>query len=158
MASTYERLLGLSLSAVEVRELTGWPESMVNDYISLIEGLIELANLLDFGNSFAANVQKQIITLPILPEKFTPKAVVTNANYTSIGEEIIICNNVADITITLNANPDNFEEINIKRTSGVVNINGNGKLIDGKTDLKLILQYINLHLVYSVETDSWFII
>lgn len=157
MANTYEKLNSLSLSAVDVRLLTGWPDAMVNDYISLIEGLIELANGIDDNSLFARNVQKQILSALILPEKFIPDTVVTTANYTTLGEQTIICNNSTAITITLNDTPDNFEELNIKRGNAQVKINGNGRTIDGESEVVLQVKYVNLHLLYSIDTDSWFI-
>lgn len=158
MANTYESLNSLSLSAVDVRQLTGWPDAMVNDYISLIEGLIELANGIDNNSSFAKNVQKQLLTSLTLPEKFIPDTVVATGDYTTLGEQTIICNNSEAITITLNDTPDNFEELNIKRVNNKVTINGNGRTIDGESEVVLQVKYVNLHLVFSIDTDSWFII
>ena len=45
--TTVERLRGLVLSAAEIKDLTGWPGPMVEDYLNIIDNLIEIANLLD---------------------------------------------------------------------------------------------------------------
>lgn len=78
--------------------------------------------------------------------------------YTTANSEIVICNNAAAITVTLNASPDDEELVSIKRTDGTVTIAGNGKTIDGKTAQRINVKYASLDLLYTVETDSWSII
>ena len=39
--------LRLNLSAVEVKNLTGWPDAMVEDYINILSELIEFANAIN---------------------------------------------------------------------------------------------------------------
>lgn len=45
--TTTSRLRGLVLSAVEIKELTGWPGAMVEDYLTILENLVTIAELLD---------------------------------------------------------------------------------------------------------------
>ena len=45
--TTKSRLTGLILSAVEIRNLTGWPQPMVEDYLNILENIITIADLLD---------------------------------------------------------------------------------------------------------------
>ena len=44
---TIERLRGLVLSASEIKGMTGWPAPMVEDYLTLLENLIIIANIID---------------------------------------------------------------------------------------------------------------
>jgi hypothetical protein len=80
----------------------------------------------------------------------------TSANYTAIGSDIVICNDA--VTVFLNDEPDDQEIVTIKRAAGPVTINGNGKTIDGDATVKLIIKYVSLDLIYTIETDSWNII
>lgn len=47
MASTVEQLRGLVLSATELRAMTNWPSALIEDYLSLIENILVLAEFLD---------------------------------------------------------------------------------------------------------------
>jgi len=48
MAESLSRSLrGLLLSATELRSLTDWPDSLVEDYLTLFENLIKLATEID---------------------------------------------------------------------------------------------------------------
>ena len=157
--NTYERLRSLVLSAVDLKQMMGWPDAMIEDYLTLIEGLIELANTIDAGSGYTANVQRSILYQGIKTDYKTLSnfSVVTN-NTTTFGNQTIICNNTSLITVTLNATPQNFEEVYIKRANKELVISGNGRLIDGSSTVKLILKYVGLHLVYTTETNSWLII
>ena len=47
MASTELELRGLVLSAAEIKQLTGWTDPMVEDYLNILENLITLAGSID---------------------------------------------------------------------------------------------------------------
>lgn len=47
MASVEEQLESLVLSASEIKELTGWPDAMVEDYLNIIRNLVLLATSAD---------------------------------------------------------------------------------------------------------------
>lgn len=47
MASTRSTLEGLILSSFEIRELTGWPDAMVEDYLNILRNIIKVADLID---------------------------------------------------------------------------------------------------------------
>ncbi len=41
----------LALNAQEIQELTGWPDSMVQDYLNILEELLELASAVNEASS-----------------------------------------------------------------------------------------------------------
>lgn len=47
MASVQQSLLTLALSANEIRELTNWPDAMVEDYVNIIRNLLLIAGAVD---------------------------------------------------------------------------------------------------------------
>jgi hypothetical protein len=80
-----------------------------------------------------------------------------SADYTSVGNEIIICTNSNTITITLNANPNNKDQILIKRTNGPVIVTST-KGIDGITKKGILNKFDSPHMVFTVEADEYSII
>jgi len=79
-----------------------------------------------------------------------------SADYTTTGDQIIICTNTSSITVTLNPNPADGEEVHIKRqNTGVVTIVGD---IDGQTSITPVLRYDSPHLVYTIEANEWSIV
>lgn len=55
--TTKERLKGLILSAKDLRELTDWPGSLIEDYLTILDNLITLATTID------VEVDKELETL-----------------------------------------------------------------------------------------------
>lgn len=51
ISSTVERLRGLVLSAFELRNMMRWPETMIEDYLSLFDSILSLAQDIDTGSS-----------------------------------------------------------------------------------------------------------
>ena len=47
--TTIERLRGLVLSASDLKSLTDWPDSLIEDYLNIVDNLITLSNLIDEG-------------------------------------------------------------------------------------------------------------
>jgi hypothetical protein len=47
MGKTTEELRGLVLSAVELKNLTQWPSALVEDYLNLIDNLINISEAVD---------------------------------------------------------------------------------------------------------------
>lgn len=45
--TTISKLRGLILSAAELRQMTDWPDALIEDYLNLLDNLITIANLLD---------------------------------------------------------------------------------------------------------------
>ena len=80
----------------------------------------------------------------------------TSVNYTTIGSDIVLCN--AAITVTLNDEPDDQEIVDIKRKSGLVVVDGNGKLIDGVTSWNINVINSSMKIIYTADTDDWSVI
>lgn len=80
----------------------------------------------------------------------------TSADYTTTGNEIIICTNTNDITITLNVSPEDTEQVHIVRQNvGGVTISGT---INGQSSLVIGQRYSSPHLVYTNDGGEWSII
>lgn len=65
-----------------------------------------------------------------------------------------------DFTITLPAAPDNNAKVNVKHVgpSGIVTVNGNGKNIDGESEISIQSQYDSVTLIFSGPLDAWFLV
>lgn len=94
---------------------------------------------------------------PADPAKFGVLEVVsTSADYTTTGNQIIICTNTSDITITLNATPEDTEQVHIVRqNAGGVTISGT---INGQSSLVIGQRYSSPHLIYTIDGGEWSII
>lgn len=70
------------------------------------------------------------------------------------GNQVIICNNTSDITVTLNASPASLERVTVKAIStGKVTVSGS---IDGTTELVIRRQYDAPSFVYT--SSGWSLI
>jgi hypothetical protein len=94
----------------------------------------------------------------LLPNK--PDIKVTAVDYTSIGDQTIICTDA--LTVTLNAEPRDREIVKVIISSGDVTVSGNGKLINKDTDQVVIFNNLvttgALDIIYILEVNEWFII
>ena len=76
------------------------------------------------------------------------------SNYVTIGNEILKLSN--NVTVTLNAAPNDGERVRIKSATGKpYTVNGNGRLIDGRKAITYRNPYNFKELSYSVELDAW---
>lgn len=103
------------------------------------EGLVSLSI-----SSFAGMKKFDIFTLSPAETAFT-----------TTSDQIIICNNTAAATITLNSQPEDGEEVHIKRRQAAVTVSGS---IDGGAFIRLLSRYDSLHLVYTAEAGEWSIL
>ena len=62
MASLGEDYIGLDLSASEVKALTGWPDTIVNDYTSVLNSLRALASSIQVMSSGAIDPNGAVIS------------------------------------------------------------------------------------------------
>lgn len=157
MASTSSQLRGLVLSASEIRELTGWSDAMVEDYLNILSNLITLADSIDAISVTDGVAETLNFPIPFLSERPVPDTVSTGSDYTTLGDQRIICTNLIPITVTLNGTPNNLESVDITRASAEMTISGNGRTISGEPDVLVNAQYSSLHLVYVLEVDEWII-
>lgn len=75
--------------------------------------------------------------------------------FTTTGNQVVICNNTAAATITLNALPDDGEELHIKRRDTSVTVSGT---VDGNTSTPIPSKFDSMHLVFTLAAAEWSII
>ena len=63
MADTRLKLRGLVLSAYEIKELTDWPDAMVEDYLNILENLITLSSGIDESEAAGTAPQSQSVAI-----------------------------------------------------------------------------------------------
>ncbi len=90
--------------------------------------------------------------------KLERNPIAASADYTTTDNDVVICTNSVAITVSLNPEPNDLEFVTVKRANAKVAINGNGKTIDGESQVVLSRKYTGLDLVYTVEADSWSIV
>jgi hypothetical protein len=79
-----------------------------------------------------------------------------DTTFTTKGNQLIICNNTADATVTLNTTPLHGETVHLKRRStGGLSFTGT---IDGRTDYAIVSNYYALKLVYTSYAGEWSVI
>lgn len=71
---------------------------------------------------------------------------VISGNYTTTGNQIIICNNTTAIDVTLEVAATTGTEVHIKRTNAVVDVIGT---VDGQSPTRLNLRYYSMHLIHN---------
>ncbi|MCP4632833.1 MAG: hypothetical protein GY855_07885, partial [candidate division Zixibacteria bacterium] len=60
MANTEEELRGLLLNASELKNISGWPDALVEDYLNIIENIITVATAVDTETDNVDDI-KQVI-------------------------------------------------------------------------------------------------
>ncbi len=60
MANLEAELRGLLLTATELKNLSGWPDSLVEDYLNLVENLITVATAVDADSEDIGDITQQI--------------------------------------------------------------------------------------------------
>ena len=84
------------------------------------------------------------------------EVVVVTANYTTKGNEIVVCNNTAAIEITLNVTPEDRESVHvIRQNTGPVNVLGPAL---GDTSMTIGSRYWSPHFTYIQEISSWVVV
>jgi hypothetical protein len=143
MASTAQQLRGLILSAHELQQMTDWPDALIEDYLNILNNLIDLANEIDLKN----NILKTTTN-------------VTSSPYTILDtdEEIFFDTDAAPITALLPAGIDgtNYRMINVGRSKNDVTLTPNGTdLLFGVNATERIAD--NEVIEATFETDEgWF--
>jgi hypothetical protein len=86
------------------------------------------------------------------------KVLEITANYTTSGQEIIICNNTTAITVTMRSSPNDKEEVHIIRKSGPVNFISSDGVNGSTTAIPILSQNDAPHLIYTSIASEWSII
>ena len=138
----FKFLTDLRFNVFQLWKRTGAGADWVNENRT---GLYEFDDLASLINSLSSD---------------KPDIKVADSDYTTIGDQTVICTNPVDIS--LNPEPKDREQAKILVTNGDVEIKGNGKKLN-KQDSQFII-YKNLvtpatvDCTYILETDEWFII
>ena len=105
-------------------------------------------------NDNTDNLLLNFLASPALGDR-QPEVISVSADFTTTGSQIVVCTNASDITITLNATPDDGEGLHIKRQNGGVFVSG---LIDGTTGKRIRRRYDSPHLVFTVAAGEWSVV
>lgn len=71
---------------------------------------------------------------------------IITADFTTSRNQVIICNNTSAITVTLDPNAIEEDQVHIKRANNVVNVTG---IIDGFSSKRINVKYFSMHLVFN---------
>lgn len=117
-----------------------------NSNVSLDDVARALAGLTEFDDIFTESAKDQL----------RDNVVVTAVDYTTIGDQIIVTTD--KLTVTLNATPQDRELVKIHANNGRIDIDANGKTINGEPDAIIRRNFTTWDVLYIVELDSWIII
>ena len=135
MAETFlpNNLRGLVLSATDVTELTGWPEPMVEDYLTIIENLLLMSAVINEKNDILKTVTRVDVTM-------SPYDITTD------DEEVFFDTTIGDIVANLPAGEEgrNYRLI----SSG----SGDNKVILNPLLLELLFGENAPEYIYDAET------
>lgn len=135
-----------------------WIESLTNVTNSVSGEVSETSELISNDSGLEDDLDglgTELALLTPFPEDQI-EVVAVSADFTTTGNQIIICTNTAAIDITLNATPSDGEQLHIKKqNTGRVNVIGD---IDGDTKKAIVLRYDAPHLVFTVSAGEWSII
>ena len=112
----------------------------------------------DISNLFINRnqIQQDLLSLYAPPQTFKPLEIITietgDTAFTTTASQDITCLNTSAAIVTLNANPEDGEEVIVARRDALVTING---AIDGDTTLVIVFQYDTPHLRYSASASEW---
>ena len=117
----------------------------------LYESGIESGNVIELENNL-----ESYDFIQITPDELKFPIFTSGTTHITTGNEIVICDQKA--TITLNPNPSDDERVYIKNTTHSFIADAGAKKIDGQSKLSINRNYFCALLVYSVELDGWSII
>ena len=83
------------------------------------------------------------------------QVVVVGLNYTTTGNQRVICTQA--LTVNLNANPQNGEIVDVKRTNGEVVVFGSGRNVDNDDRVTLTIDFAGVQLYFSASINTWII-
>ena len=145
MANIGRNLRGLVLSASELKEMTDWPEALIEDYLNIIDNLINVAGAVDEKNDFL----KTVNTVTFLMSPYDLK--VTD-------EEIFLDTNEGQVTVNLppGTGGQNYRLLNVGRSGNNVVINPSGAdLLFGENSSEY-LEDTDVVIITYDETYGWY--
>lgn len=150
--STRRAVLGYE----HLKQLTNWSELVVKDYQGILQDTSFLADEIDAIEARVVNNEEDIEALQedvadlkesvelLEYKKFV--VVTTDESLTTSQFQIIICNNLSPIEITLKPNAVKDDELHIKRNGEQVTLKGN---VNGLSDRVLNIPQWSDHLVFN---------
>lgn len=129
---------------------------MVSDYASLKRDLVAVS---DSDDEIISIILTRLDAIEARLDYLEGSLVVTAVNVTTAGNTTIVC--TAAVTVTLAAAPLDRDLVSIKAFNGdKIIINGNGKTMDGETQLiirrnKKAKTKTGLSMRYSSSLSSW---
>ncbi len=144
MVDAIERLESLSLSAVEIKELTSWPDAMIEDYLNILRNIIITATEID-NNAEQIIINKNNIAQNAADIAVNAADIATNAA------------DIATNSLAINANTININNILAAYLKSVTESNGVATFTNqsGSTlDLFVTEQSIVLNVGSAQSVDS----
>ena len=135
-----------------------WIESLTAQSNEVTSEVSETSELISSDSGVVEEVEGLGNELALLtpPQIEETEVIATSTDFTTTGSQIIICTNATTITITLNATPDDVEQVHIVRqNTGAVTVSG---AINGDTALTIGNRYSSPHLVYTIDSGEWSLI
>ena len=183
MANTAQDFEAVFTTYRDVKEANPkWSDLMVEDYLSLKRNVtfvsevgdasieqIEINRLdiellgfeIDALDVRLTQAEADIVAIELrldALEALIPIAYYIIADHIVTANETITCGNVTGITVTLPVAPIDQQRVSAKRVNAEVVYNGNGKLIDGETNIIINRKYTGLTIEYSAAAGYWSII
>jgi len=90
-------------------------------------------------------------------QKEEPTTELIDEDHTTSGDEVLICDNVLDIEITLNETPEDREQVTIKRINDFTVTYKALVNIDDKLEHKLNAKFDAVKLIYVASKNEWII-
>ena len=151
-----------------------WSDSAVEDYLATKRDIVEATDVADKAvdtSSSAILVPALIQRLEALEnvqhpkhgaialgkiDKLSLEVVLVTADFTTTGNQMIICNNTTPINITLNVTPENLENVHVVRqNTGAVDVLGPTL---GDTSLTIGSRYWSPHFTRIQELSTWVVV
>lgn len=101
-------------------------------------------------------IETNLFAAPFNGDRLGVQTVVTTAvDYTTQGNEIIICTNSTPITITMNATPEDLEHVNILTGTGQVSMISSLGINGKTTSVSLLGNYAAPHLIFTIDAGEY---
>lgn len=147
----------LNFSADELRRITRWPETLVEDYLNIFSNFVAVRDVADQVLDIIKEIiaQLEILNDRILRNEFRSINITSNFTQTDEANEIISCSNNDAITVTLNADPFDGQRCHITRLGGAVSVSGNGRTINGSSTIKITQINQSRLIAYNSILNNW---